>query len=85
MIRLIYLLFAASVVLSACASSYPTTPDGSAGYRISSSEEGEIQFRMLDAVNALRGARPIVSLAGTPIGSPAGPAFALIDSLLDLH
>ncbi|MBO28129.1 MAG: hypothetical protein CML61_05125 [Rhodobacteraceae bacterium] len=56
MIRLIYLLFAASVVLSACASSYPTTPDGSAGYRISSSEEGEIQFRMLDAVNALRGA-----------------------------
>ena len=43
------------------------------------------EARELVAVNALRGARPIVSLAGTPIGSPAGPAFALIDSLLDLH
>lgn len=41
--------------------------------------------RELIAVNAVRGAHPVVSLAGAPIGSAAGPALALLDSLLDLR
>ena len=56
MIRLISLLFALSLVVSACAPALPITPDGSAGYRIGRGDEGEIQFRMLDSVNALRSA-----------------------------
>ena len=61
MIRLFSLLLAAAVALSACV---PATSTGVGAdgrplpkvYRISSSDEGDIQFRMLDSVNALRSA-----------------------------
>ena len=58
MIRLLSVLFAFSLALSACA---PTAPQiGSDGkpaakaYRIRAGDTGKIQFRMLDSVNALR-------------------------------
>ncbi|KIN62796.1 SCP-like extracellular-like protein [Sulfitobacter noctilucicola] len=68
MIRLIPLLLTAALALSACVSSTPQL--GSDGkplpkaYRISNSDTGKIQFRMLDSVNALRQAagRPPVAL-----------------------
>ena len=61
MIRLSSLFLVLSLVLAACAPSNRQTI-GSDGkplpqlYRISRSDTGKIQFRMLDAVNALRGA-----------------------------
>ncbi|MFT6090168.1 MAG: hypothetical protein ACJAWM_000282 [Sulfitobacter sp.] len=60
MIRLFSVLIALSVALAACAPA-PTTmgTDGKALpklYRISRSDSGKLQFRMLDSVNALRGA-----------------------------
>jgi uncharacterized protein YkwD len=60
MIRIQSILLALTIALSACA---PTAPqigaDGKAlprAYKISNRDTGKIQFRMLDAVNALRGA-----------------------------
>lgn len=61
MLRSIALICAAAIGLSACSTPSPQFgPDGRPLpqiYRISSGDEAEIQFRMLDAVNALRQAR----------------------------
>ncbi|MEO1537490.1 MAG: CAP domain-containing protein [Pseudomonadota bacterium] len=55
------LMFAALLALAACSTSEPRFgPDGRPlpqVYRISSGDTAEIQFRMLDSVNALRQAR----------------------------
>lgn len=62
MIRLLTIFAALAVFLSACAPSNPPNRLGSDGkplpqlYRIKSSDEDKIQFRMLDAVNSLRSA-----------------------------
>jgi len=50
MIRLVIVLFAALFTLSAC----DTGPTIESGYKITRSEAGKIQFRMLDSINALR-------------------------------
>lgn len=63
MFRLSSILFVVSLVLSACAISSTPPQLGADGkplpqvYRISPRDTSKIQFRMLDAVNALRGAR----------------------------
>ncbi|KHA50465.1 MAG: CAP domain-containing protein [Sulfitobacter geojensis] len=58
MLRILSVLLAVAVTLSACAPSAPQLgPDGKPlpkAYRISRSDTGKIQFRMLDSVNALR-------------------------------
>jgi uncharacterized protein YkwD len=57
MIRILSVLLALTLTLTACAPAIG--PDGKpAGnvYRISRADAGKIQFRMLDSVNALRGA-----------------------------
>ncbi|MET4102971.1 uncharacterized protein YkwD [Roseovarius sp. MBR-78] len=69
MSRIIVLLLAALLGLSACAAPQPTVPQmGADGkplprvYRIRPGDTREIQFRMLDAVNSLRqaaGASPV--------------------------
>lgn len=62
MIRLISLLIALTVALSACAPTSSSSRLGSDGkplpqlYRIKDRDTANIQFRMLDAVNALRSA-----------------------------
>jgi uncharacterized protein YkwD len=62
MIRLISILTALALVVSACAPSSSQTRLGSDGlplpqvYRIKDRDADKIQFRMLDSVNALRGA-----------------------------
>lgn len=70
MIRVASLLVSMALVLAACAPA-PTTPtlgpDGKPlprAYRINSGDQGRIEFRMLDSVNALRNAAgaPEVSL-----------------------
>lgn len=69
MIRILSLMFAVALVVAGCATPTPrTSVDGTQQqirpYRISSSDAGKIQFRMLDSVNALRqaSARPAVQL-----------------------
>jgi uncharacterized protein YkwD len=68
MFRLLSLLFALALALAACAPAPPQLgPDGKPlprAYRISAGETAKIQFRMLDSVNALRGAagRPAITL-----------------------
>ena len=47
-----FLAVVSLLILAACAT--PAPQDGSAVYRISSSETSRIQFRMLDGINALR-------------------------------
>ena len=67
MVRISGLIAVAAFLLSACAEPAPPTlgPDGKPlprVYRISASEADEVQFRMLDSVNALRqasGAAPL--------------------------
>ena len=58
--RLAALLVTAALALAACTTTEPTLgPDGKPlprVYRIAPSDHGEIQFRMLDSVNSLRGA-----------------------------
>lgn len=60
MIRLLSILLAMAVAISACTPSAPTI--GADGkplpqlYRISRADAGNVQFRMLDSVNALRSA-----------------------------
>jgi len=59
MLRLSAVFAAIALVLAACAAPQPPTlgPDGRPlprVYRISASESGAVQFRMLDSVNALR-------------------------------
>tara|TARA_R110000796_G_scaffold27713_1_gene76257 strand:+ start:83 stop:631 length:549 start_codon:yes stop_codon:yes gene_type:complete len=60
MVRLFSILITLAVALSACAPAPSTIgSDGKAlpkAYRISAGDTGKIQFRMLDSVNALRGA-----------------------------
>jgi len=60
MIRILSVLLALAVAISACAPAAPQLgTDGRAlpkAYRISARDTGKIQFRMLDSVNALRGA-----------------------------
>ena len=60
MIRLMSIFVALAVALSACVPAAPVIgADGKAlprAYRISRADAGKIQFRMLDAVNALRSA-----------------------------
>lgn len=57
-VRLIGLSLGLIVLLSACAPSPPVSTDGRDGsvYRISNRDTARVQFRMLDAVNALRAA-----------------------------
>jgi uncharacterized protein YkwD len=69
MVRLISLLLGAAVIVSACVAPPARTigPDGKPLpqlYRIRGSDEAEVKFRMLDSINALRGAaaRPPVEL-----------------------
>ncbi|MCX8224939.1 MAG: CAP domain-containing protein [Sulfitobacter sp.] len=66
MIRLFSIMIALSVALAACA---PTTStigtDGKAlpkVYRIGRGDSGKLQFRMLDSINALRGASGLVQV-----------------------
>ncbi len=66
MIRLFYIMIALSVALAACA---PTTSTiGTDGkvlpkvYRIGRGDSGKLQFRMLDSINALRGASGLVQV-----------------------
>ena len=63
MIRILSILLALTVALSACAPS--STSGGKVGgsYRISRSDAGTIQFRMLDSVNALRSSAGVTPLA----------------------
>lgn len=63
MIRILSILLALTVALSACAPS--STSGGKAGgsYRISRSDAGTIQFRMLNSVNALRSSAGVTPLA----------------------
>jgi len=58
MVRFLTMLVSATFLLSACDTPTPTlTPDGRPApklYRISAADKDHVQFRMLDAVNALR-------------------------------
>lgn len=61
MTRILVLLLSATLALSACAAPPPSEPQlGPDGrplpkvYRIRASDEAEIEYRMLDAINALR-------------------------------
>mgnify|MGYP003624324565 CR=1 FL=1 len=60
MIRILSVLLAIAVTISACAPAAPQLgTDGKAlpkAYRISARDTGKIQFRMLDSINALRAA-----------------------------
>lgn len=66
MLRLWVLLLISSVGLAACTPSEPTLgPDGKPLprlYRITERQSPQIQFRMLDSINALRGASGAVAL-----------------------
>lgn len=66
MIRLFTLLLVAGMALSACQPAAPTIgADGRAvpkAYKINQREADKIPFRMLDSVNALRGAAGLVAL-----------------------
>jgi uncharacterized protein YkwD len=64
--RRLFLLMAAALPVAACTSTAPTL--GADGrplprvYRINPSDESGVQFRLLDAVNTLRGARSLTPL-----------------------
>lgn len=70
MIRILSVLFALAVALSACAPAAPQLgTDGKPlpkAYRINARDTGKIQFRMLDSVNALRGAAGAPQVALNP-------------------
>ncbi|HBB84804.1 MAG TPA: CAP domain-containing protein [Sulfitobacter sp.] len=63
MIRILSILLALTVALSACAPSSTTGGKAGGSYRISRSDAGTIQFRMLDSVNALRSSAGVTPLA----------------------
>lgn len=67
MIRLFTVLLAGTMALAACQPAAPTLgADGRAiprAYKIGSREAEQLPFRMLDAVNALRGASALTPLA----------------------
>ncbi|MEM1236991.1 MAG: CAP domain-containing protein [Pseudomonadota bacterium] len=57
-------LFGAPALLAACSTGGAITDsNGQSVYRIRNSQTGDIQFRMLDGVNALRGAQGAPALA----------------------
>ncbi len=60
MIRLFSVLIALTIALAACAPTAPTIGDDGKAlpqvYRIGRGDTGKLQFRILDSVNALRGA-----------------------------
>ena len=67
------LVLGAALALSACAGG----PIGDAGtYRLSAADRGRVQFRMLDAVNALRSARAAPALALDPSLTAAAATHA---------
>ena len=70
MIRLVTLLLVAGMTLSACQPAAPTLgADGRpvpTAYKISTREANKIPFRMLDSVNALRGAASLAPLQLNP-------------------
>lgn len=68
MIRILSVLVALTLALAACAPSAQLGPNGGAsgGYRIRDSDTGEVQFRMLDAVNALRNASGVAPVELDP-------------------
>lgn len=70
MIRLVTLLLVAGMALSACQPAAPTLgADGRpvpTAYKISTREANKIPFRMLDSVNALRGAASLAPLQLNP-------------------
>ena len=63
MIRILSILLALTVALSACTPSSTTGGKAGGTYRISRSDAGTIQFRMLDSVNALRSSAGVTPLA----------------------
>lgn len=63
MIRILSILLALTVALSACAPSSTTGGKAGGSYRISRSDAGTIQFRMLNSVNALRSSAGVTPLA----------------------
>lgn len=63
MIRILSILLALTVALSACTPSSTTGGKAGGTYRISRSDAGTIQFRMLDSVNALRSSAGVAPLA----------------------
>lgn len=70
MVRLIAVMFAGLLALSACAPSEPTLgSDGKPStkvYKIRKGDTGKLQFRMLDSVNALRNAQGAAPVALNP-------------------
>ncbi|MFT4707742.1 MAG: hypothetical protein ACI9PU_001585 [Ascidiaceihabitans sp.] len=70
MVRMIAIMMAGLIALSACT---PTTPqlnrDGKPAtkvYKIRKGDTGKLQFRMLDSVNALRGAQGVAPVTLNP-------------------
>ncbi|EDQ06312.1 hypothetical protein DSM14862_00051 [Sulfitobacter indolifex] len=63
MIRILSILLALTVALSACVPASTTGGKAGGSYRISNSDTGTIQFRMLDSVNALRSSAGVTPLA----------------------
>ncbi|WP_411976323.1 CAP domain-containing protein [Sulfitobacter faviae] len=63
MIRILSILLALTVALSACTPSSTTGGKAGGTYRISRSDAGTMQFRMLDSVNALRSSAGVTPLA----------------------
>ncbi len=63
MIRILSILLALTVALSACVPASTTGGKAGGSYRISRSDAGTIQFRMLDSVNALRSSAGVTPLA----------------------
>ncbi|MFG6589816.1 CAP domain-containing protein [Sulfitobacter sp. 1A12157] len=63
MIRILSILLALTVALAACTPASTTGGKAGGSYRISRSDAGTIQFRMLDSVNALRSSAGVTPLA----------------------
>lgn len=59
MIRPIVLLIAGAFLLAACGA---PVPDGTGAYRLSNANQGPVQLRMLDSVNALRRAQGLTEV-----------------------
>lgn len=70
MIRILSALLSLTIAISACAPAPSTLgPDGKAlprAYKISRADAGKIQFRMLDSINALRGAAGVAPVQLNP-------------------
>jgi uncharacterized protein YkwD len=70
MVRMIAVMMAGLIALSACTPSEPQlSSDGKPAtkvYKIRKGDTGKLQFRMLDSVNALRGAQGVAPVAMNP-------------------